>query len=277
MYRISSGSSLPDVTVALENLLVTPQPSVSCKGNSIVLKGQTAEDIGMAYNANAKVVVPGSDSEDFCSDSGVKVPSGQSEVIVLVGAGTNYDASKGNSDSKYSFKGENPSDTVSETVKKASEKSYDQLQQDHITDFSAIFGKFTLDLPDKAGSASKPLPELISSYSTGGDPFVENLLFDLARYMFISSSRPGALPPNLQGLWAESDSPSWSADYHANINLQMNHWTVEQTGLGDLTEPLWTYITQTWMPRGSETAKLLYGVDNGWVTHNEMNVFGHTA
>lgn len=229
------------------------------------------------YNANAKVVVEGGDSKDFCSDSGVKVPSGKSEIVVVVGAGTNYDASKGNSANKYSFKGEDPSSSVSKAVDAASGKSYAQLQDAHVADFSDIFGAFTLDLPDKAGSAIKPLTELISSYSTSGDPFVENILFDLARYMFISSSRPGALPPNLQGMWTESDSPRWSSDYHANINLQMNHWTVEQTGLGELTEPLWTYITQTWMPRGSETAKLLYGVDNGWVTHNEMNVFGHTA
>lgn len=31
------------------------------------------------------------------------------------------------------------------------------------------------------------------------------------------------------------------------------------------------------MPRGSETAKLVYGAESGWVTHDEMNLFGHTG
>jgi len=35
-------------------------------------------------------------------------------------------------------------------------------------------------------------------------------------------------------------------------------------------------MQKTWMPRGSETAKLVYG-SRGFVTHNEMNIFGHTG
>jgi alpha-L-fucosidase 2 len=35
-------------------------------------------------------------------------------------------------------------------------------------------------------------------------------------------------------------------------------------------------MANTWVPRGSETAKLLYDAP-GWVVHNEMNVFGHTG
>lgn len=32
----------------------------------------------------------------------------------------------------------------------------------------------------------------------------------------------------------------------------------------------------TWAPRGAETAKLLYNA-SGWVTHNEVNIFGFTG
>lgn len=35
-------------------------------------------------------------------------------------------------------------------------------------------------------------------------------------------------------------------------------------------------MIKTWAPRGTETAQLLYDAP-GWVTHNEMNIFGHTA
>ncbi|KAK1142665.1 hypothetical protein N8T08_007470 [Aspergillus melleus] len=167
---------------------------------------------------------------------------------------------------------------VQQTVTKAIRKrSFTRLKKAHIADFKSIYGDFTLSLPDPNGSAKKPTTDLLASYDQPGDPFAENLLFDYGRYLFLSASRPGSLPPNLQGLWTEQDSPAWSADYHANINLQMNHWGVEATGLGGQTEPLWTYMTETWMPRGAETARLMYGAQEGWVVHNEVNLFGHTA
>lgn len=284
VYRLRSDSTLPAVSIGLENKVVSPTPKVSCRENTISLDGQTFPDIGMLYTAKATVVTGSKTSRDLCSSSSsssssaaMTVPSGQSEIYVVLAAGTNYDASKGNAADGYSFKGEDPTEAVTGTVSKAARKSFSQLKKAHVADFKSIYGGFTLDLPDPKGSAKKPTTDMIASYSQPGDPFVENLLFDYGRYLFLSSSRPGSLPPNLQGLWTEQDSPAWSADYHANINLQMNHWGVEQTGLGEQTEPLWTYMTETWMPRGAETARLLYGAKDGWVVHNEMNIFGHTA
>lgn len=267
------------MTIGLENQLASPDPKVACSAEGINLSGRTAKDIGMVYDTRATVVVPGLQTGNLCShnNADIIVPKGQKEIIVMVAAGTDYDSSKGNAASGFSFRGHNPHSSVLHTTKRASGKPYYGLKACHINDFSGIFGQFTLDLPDPKGSASEPSTELISSYAQPGDPFVENLLFDYGRYLFISSSRPGSLPPNLQGLWTEQMSPSWGADYHANINLEMNHWSVEQVGLGEQTEPLWAYMANTWMPRGAETAKLLYGTSDGWVTHDEMNVFGHTA
>jgi hypothetical protein len=80
-----------------------------------------------------------------------------------------------------------------------------------------------------------------------GDPYVEALLFDYARHLFISSSREDSLPPNLQGVWEDKLECAWSGDYHANINLQMNHWFADQVGLGSLQKALWNYIEKTWV------------------------------
>ncbi|PYI19655.1 glycoside hydrolase family 95 protein-like protein [Aspergillus violaceofuscus CBS 115571] len=280
VYRLASNRSLPAITFGLENQLSSPTPNVTCQGNSISLYGVTAPTIGMIYNARATVVVPGAkSSSNYCSPNNatVNVPKGHREVLLIFAAGTDYDASKGNAAAGFSFRGEDPYRQVLQTATSAAKKSYSALKSAHLKDFQALSGTFELSLPDPNNSSSKPTTELINSYTLPGDPFVENLLFDYGRYLFISSSRPGSLPPNLQGLWTESYSPAWSGDYHANINLQMAHWAVEQTGLGDLTEPLWRYITETWMPRGAETAELLYGASSGWVTHDEMNTFGHTA
>ena len=56
----------------------------------------------------------------------------------------------------------------------------------------------------------------------------------------------------------------------------MNHWGVDQLGLGALQASLWNYIQDTWVPRGSEAAHLLYDAP-GWVVHDEINIFGHTG
>ncbi|KDN34548.1 hypothetical protein RSAG8_12351, partial [Rhizoctonia solani AG-8 WAC10335] len=89
--------------------------------------------------------------------------------------------------------------------------------------------------------------------------------------MLVVSTR-SYLPANLQGVWARDNSAPWSGD--ANINLQMNYWSVEMTNM-NVTSALWEYMAKTWAPRGSETAKTLYNVTCGWVTHNE--IFGHTG
>ncbi|GBE84301.1 glycoside hydrolase family 95 protein [Sparassis crispa] len=86
----------------------------------------------------------------------------------------------------------------------------------------------------------------------------------------------GTLPANLQGKWAELSSNPWGADYHANINLQMNYWFAEMTNM-DVVIPVFNYIENTWAPRGTETAEILYNISRGWVTHDEMNIFGHTG
>jgi alpha-L-fucosidase 2 len=89
---------------------------------------------------------------------------------------------------------------------------------------------------------------LADTPNTGqGDPYVESLLFDYARHLFISSSREDSLPPNLQGVWTDQIESAWSGDYHANINLQMNHWFADQTGIGPLQVALWKYIQDTWV------------------------------
>jgi Glycosyl hydrolase family 65, N-terminal domain len=80
-----------------------------------------------------------------------------------------------------------------------------------------------------------------------GDPYVEALMFDYARHLFISSSREDSLPPNLQGVWEDQMEAAWSGDYHANINLQMNHWFADQVGLGPLQIALWNYMEKSWV------------------------------
>jgi alpha-L-fucosidase 2 len=291
VYTVRSSNGLPAVEVRLDNELVDPElRNATCvSGNGtesgyLRLGGVTelGPPEGMRYDAIARVA-SGSNVNTRCDSSTnlltIASGNGTNSVTIVLGAETNYDAKKGTPESDYSFRGEDPGPAVEATTSNAATKTLSGLLKRHIDDFTSLTGRFALSLPDHLKSSQTPTSEVIARYNannTAGDPYIENLLFDYAQYLFISSSRPGSLPPNLQGRWSEGLWAAWSADYHANINLQMNHWTADQTGLTDLQSPLWDYMTDNWVPRGSETAELLYGAP-GWVVHNEMNIFGHTG
>lgn len=198
-------------------------------------------------------------------------------LTIVVATGTEYDAKKGNAASGYSFRGDLPYPAVLSTVKKLDRKCYSTILSQHVRDHQSLFDKFSLELPDHNNSADVPTDKLMDSYTTEkGDNFVEGLIVDYGKYMYIASSRPGSLPPNLQGNWVASVNPAWSSDYHIDVNVQMNNWHAEQMGLGDIMSPLFDFITDTFVPRGTESAKLIYG-SRGWVAFTSLNIFGHTG
>lgn len=223
VYYLESTAPLPTVTVDLQDSLRTgPASNQSCYTNGVHLRGQTQEDIGMIFDARVQALGPASRS---CTSSGSLILPSDSRtraITLIFAAGTNYNPRNGNAASKYSFKGVDPAAAVLSTIHAASKKPYAEIYKAHVKDHSDLSSRFTLDLPDPNNSSNIPTSQLMTQYTTAaGDPFVEGLLFDYGRYLFIASSRPGSLPPNLQGIWTESLAPAWSADYHVDINLQM--------------------------------------------------------
>jgi alpha-L-fucosidase 2 len=83
---------------------------------------------------------------------------------------------------------------------------------------------------------------LVANKEGGIDPELEELFFRYGRYLLISSSRPGSLPANLQGIWNSSNNPPWRSDYHSNINVQMNYRPAEVTNLSECHVPFLEYI-----------------------------------
>ena len=91
----------------------------------------------------------------------------------------------------------------------------------------------------------------------------------------ICSTRPGLLPPNLQGLWANSLQTPWNGDYHLDINIEMNHWPLEVTNLPMLNEPFYSLINGLVIP-GEKTVKAYFD-SPGWVAFVVTNVWGYTS
>lgn len=198
---------------------------------------------------------------------------GADECVLLVAAATDYQG----------FAGRNTPDPLGATkddIAKASAKSYAQLRESHIAEYRGFFDRVSLDLsdgkPESRTTAQRPTNERLAAVAKEGtDPALAALYFNFGRYLLISSSRPGTMPANLQGIWAEGIQTPWNCDYHLDINVQMNYWPAEVTGLGDCHTPLFKLIASLQTP-GSATAKAYYNAD-GWVAHVITNVWGFTA
>ena len=141
-----------------------------------------------------------------------------------------------------------------------------------------MFGRVDIRL-GKPTSDAKLLPtnKLLELARTAGqaDPGLVETFFQYGRYLLICSSRPGGMPANLQGLWAWQMNPPWNADFHTNINIQMNYWPAEITNLSEMHIPLFD-LSDALVAPGERTAQVQYGA-GGWVVHHLTDAWGFTA
>jgi len=192
------------------------------------------------------------------------------EVTLFITAATDYRGFAGRELT-------NPVAATKDDLAKAMANSYKALRKAHIADYQKYFHRVSLAIgPDNATNASKPTPERIQAFKNGADDLaLTPLYFNFGRYLLISSSRPGGLPPNLQGIWAEEIHTPWNGDWHLDVNVQMNYWPAEVCNLSDLTPPLFALIASLQAP-GAKTAKAYYDA-RGWVTHVIANPWGFTS
>lgn len=143
---------------------------------------------------------------------------------------------------------------------------YDALRTAHIQDHQALYNRLDLKLAEN-DLDSLPTDARLTRIQAGeADPHLEQILFQYGRYLLIGSSRPGTNPANLQGLWNPHINAPWNADYHLNINLQMNYWPADVTGLSQLNEPLFDYIDRL-VENGKQTAQKNFGCRGTFLPH----------
>ncbi|KAI0079139.1 hypothetical protein K474DRAFT_1705823 [Panus rudis PR-1116 ss-1] len=286
VQHLNSTAVIQNITYAFNTAVEAglPTATVTCLDNSTLLLKNKASATGMAYELLGRVNAIGTSPAVACSPKGssnatISVTGATQSWVTWVGD-TEYSIDAGDAAHDFSFKHDLPHDALVATLNTASPISagaseYAALLNDHVKSIQTVLGSFKLSLGQKP-DLSKSTDELFDAYQVdSGDPYLEWLIFNFGRYL-LAGSAPGVLPANLQGVWARDTSNPWSADYHANINLQMNYWFSEQTNM-NVAQSLFNYMEKTWAPRGAYTAKVLYNITRGWVTHNEMNIFGHTG
>lgn len=226
---------------------------------------------GISYKVS--MTVASSDGKAVYSDGAI-ILTGASEATLIISVATSYSAEG------TIFPGERYVSFCDSLLDAAAHKDYNELSSCHIAAHGELYGRagiYLEECDDDALATDERLRKAASSDSGSLAPGLAVLYWNYGRYLFISSTRPGSLPPNLQGLWADGTSTPWNGDYHTNINIQMNYWPMEQVGLSEFVQPLMSMMERL-VPSGQESAKCFYGSEaEGWVLHMMTNVWNYTA
>lgn len=219
-------------------------------------------------------------------DDSVQVRGGKSAVIYLAAA----------TDFAYSYpayrNGESTEQLdarIRQRIDTARTAGWDAVRHAHITDHSQLMKRVSVDLGGWDNSLATD--HLLAAYKAGTasaqqERTLENLLYQYGRYLTIGSSREDSqLPANLQGVWARRandigpENP-WKADYHINVNLQMNYWPTYSANLAEMANPMIGYMEGLVEP-GRVTAKTYMGTDgtpgSGYSANTETTPYGWTA
>jgi alpha-L-fucosidase 2 len=247
---------------------ISPVNEARAVDGQLVMSGRvfsTEGREGMAYESRVAVRAIGGTTR--VERGRIRVEKADAAMLVIT-AGTDYAGSTG---LLAPLRG----------AERAIARPHDELRDEHLADYRSLFRRVLLDLgasPDAAMPIDRRLKKLADAASGGGaiasDPHLHALAFQFGRYLLISSSRPGDLPANLQGLWSNHFTGPWLVDYHTNINVQMNYWPAEVTNLSECHVPLLDF-TRFLVPFGRETARVHYGA-SGWAMSWCTNVWGFT-
>lgn len=161
-----------------------------------------------------------------------------------------------------------------ERLVKAAAAGESELRKRHIADYRQYFDRVSLNLG--SGRNELPLTKRLAEFrKNGGDPALQALLFQYGRYLLISSSRPGTLPANLQGIWNNSNTPPWNSDFHTNINLQMNYWGAEPANLAECHLPLF-HLMNASIPAAEQDTQSIdkKHPPEGFTFRTSLNPFG---
>ncbi|MBV7531047.1 glycoside hydrolase N-terminal domain-containing protein [Chitinophaga sp. sic0106] len=227
------------------------------------------QDTANAMRFVAKMQVLKSDGKQEWKDSTLHI-SNAKEVVLLVSMATSYNGI----DKKPGTQGKNEMQHAGAYLTKALGSKYEGLYNRHQTDFRKYFDRVAIHLGD-SNLGHLTTAERLQRFSQGHtDNGLIALYYQYSRYLMISSSRPGGIAANLQGIWNEELRAPWSSNFTTNINAEMNYWGVETGNLSEFHEPLLS-LTERLQRSGAVTAKDYYNC-NGWVCNHNTDIWAMT-
>lgn len=238
----------------------------TAEGNATLLSGRAVNGnhLGVNYAICAVVDAEVTEASTDGDSKGTLLGTACEAYTIVIAGATNFrDPSS------------DPSAVALARAKAAAAKGFEALAIEHLREWRGLPQGTTLSLPATAQSKKATDVRLVEFKNGAEDPALAALYLRYAWYLLVSSSRPGTMPANLQGLWNNHIKAPWNADYHININMQMNYWPAEVMGLSMCHEPLFDFV-EALAERGSETAKRLYGA-RGWLAHHTSDAWAFTV
>ena len=215
--------------------------------NYLIMRGQASNN-GSKFEVHLKVVADG-----ICqhADNTLKI-SESSEVFIYAHITTDF----------YTDDLSNYAENI---VDKAMEKGYDKIRKDHIADYKEYYDRVEFDLGN--GNTRYPMDVRMRNirnrvedprgyYGQLTDAGLISLFFNFNRYMLISTSREGTMPPALK-FWNASLYPAWYGRPTTNIDQQMNFWGAEVVNLPECHMPMLDMM-ERFLPAGKEVAEKAY-------------------
>ncbi len=162
--------------------------------------------------------------------------SGATEAVILYTMGTNYRMESRvftEPDEKKKLSPyPHPKAEVDTRMYQLENTEYIAIYERHINDYTELYSRSSVNFSTDV--CEKTIHELILEAKEGNpSPRLAEYLYSFGRYLLIASSRRGALPSNLQGVWTNYRTSPWSAGYWHNINVQMNYWPSAPTNIAE--------------------------------------------
>jgi alpha-L-fucosidase 2 len=255
-------SNLPKGITAKIQLTSAHKAKIKVEFNKITVSGQLSEN-QLQFESQLLVRVKGGSVKS--DESSIFVSNADTLTLYLVAA-TSF-VVKG----EKKYLGKNPHLKLNNELKNASQKTYSQLLNRHTKDFGNLFNRVKLNLGETPNLTTAE--RLLNYKEKGNDTALEALLFHYGRYLLISSSRTGGLPPNLQGIWNEEYKPEWYSQYTTNINIQMNYWPVNIANLSELNHPYFDWVENLAAINKVSDDPLLK-TKKGWIAYSTNNAMG---
>jgi alpha-L-fucosidase 2 len=125
---------------------------------------------------------------------------------------------------------------------RAREEGFEALLREHVSAWADFWAGSAVTLPE-------PRMELLWHYGV---------------YLLACSSRPGATPPGLQGVWAmDGVMPPWRGDYHADMNVQETFWPACCSGHLELLDT-WCDHMRAHLPQARALAREFFGTEGSF-------------
>jgi len=245
--------------------------AVEAVGNdTLAMFGQASQKgkhKGVKYHTRLRVLSEG--GQVAAPDKSLSIRQADA-VTLLLAAATDY-----NFDNPYEPLTRDLEAVCEGQLRPAASKTYARLRADHVREHRRLFRRVALDLGGAEKHATPTDVRLNELRDGPEDPALAALYFQFGRYLLISCSRPGTMASNLQGLWNDKLAAPWNADYHININVQMNYWPAEVCNLSECHEPFFR-LTEALLPAGRKTARDVYNC-RGFVAHHTTDAWFHTS